>query len=76
MTLTGYVPDNTIHAAIATSAARKFFTEKVVDNLKASVGAPGSFNTAVIAALGAVAAVDRHARGLRPRGEAVGRRAL
>ena len=54
VTLTGYVPDNTIHAAIATSAARKFFTEKVVDNLKASVGAPGSFNTAVIAALGAL----------------------
>ncbi|MFK4562095.1 OOP family OmpA-OmpF porin [Bradyrhizobium ottawaense] len=54
VTLTGYVPDNTIHAAIATSAARKFFTEKVVDNLKASIGAPGSFNTAVIAALGAL----------------------
>ena len=34
--------------------SRKFFTEKVVDNLKASVGAPGSFNTAVVAALGAL----------------------
>ncbi|MDN3277311.1 OmpA family protein [Frankia sp. RB7] len=54
VTLTGYVPDNNVHAAIATSASRKFFTEKVVDNLKASVGAPGSFNTAVIAALGAL----------------------
>ena len=54
MTLTGYVPDNNVHAAIATSASRKFFTEKVVDNLKASVGAPGSFNTAVVAALGAL----------------------
>lgn len=52
VTLTGYVPDNNVHAAIATSASRKFFTEKVVDNLKASVGAPGSFNTAVVAALG------------------------
>jgi OOP family OmpA-OmpF porin len=54
VTLTGYVPDNNVHAAIATSASRKFFTEKVVDNLKASVGAPASFNTAVVAALGAL----------------------
>ncbi|NUR11532.1 MAG: OmpA family protein, partial [Bradyrhizobium sp.] len=54
VTLTGYVPDNNVHTAIATSAARKFFTEKVVDNLKASIGAPGSFSTAVIAALGAL----------------------
>jgi len=54
VTLTGYVPDNNVHAAIATSASRKFFTEKVVDNLKASVGAPASFNAAVVAALGAL----------------------
>ena len=54
VTLTGYVPDNNVHAAIATSASRKFFGEKVVDNLKASIGAPGSFNTAVVAALGAL----------------------
>lgn len=54
VTLTGYVPDSNVHAAIATSASRKFFNEKVVDNLKASIGAPGSFNTAVVAALGAL----------------------
>src|SRR6516225_4502357 len=54
LTLTGYVPDNNVHAAIASSASRKFFTEKVVDNLKASIGAPSSFNTAVVAALGAL----------------------
>jgi OOP family OmpA-OmpF porin len=54
VTLTGYVPDNNIHAAIATAAARKFFGEKVVDNLKASVGAPASFGGAVVAALGAL----------------------
>ncbi|WP_027514432.1 OmpA family protein [Bradyrhizobium sp. WSM1417] len=54
VTLTGYVPDNNAHAAIATSASRKFFNEKVVDNLKASVGAPGSFSPAVVAALGAL----------------------
>src|SRR5450756_1717942 len=35
VTLTGYVPDNNVHAAIASAAARKFFSEKVVDNLKA-----------------------------------------
>jgi OOP family OmpA-OmpF porin len=54
LTLTGYVPDNDVHATIATAASRKFFGEKVVDNLKASIGAPASFNGAVIAALGAL----------------------
>lgn len=54
VTLTGYVPDNTVHAAIAAAASRKFFDEKVVDNLKASLGAPSQFNTAVVAALGAL----------------------
>jgi OOP family OmpA-OmpF porin len=54
VTLTGYVPDNNTHAAIGTAAARKFFNEKVVDNLKASVGAPASFGGAVTAALGAL----------------------
>src|SRR5271163_2799112 len=38
LTLTGYVPDNAVHAAIVAAAARKFFNEKVVDNLKASLG--------------------------------------
>lgn len=54
VTLTGYVPDNNVHAALATSASRKFFNEKIVDNLKASIGAPSSFNTVVLAALGAL----------------------
>jgi OOP family OmpA-OmpF porin len=54
VTLTGYVPDNNAHAAIAAAAARKFFNEKVVDNLKASVGAPASFVNAVVPALGAL----------------------
>ena len=40
LTLTGYVPDNNVHATLAAGAARKFFNEKVVDNLKASIGAP------------------------------------
>ena len=54
LTLTGYVPDNTVHATLAAVAARKFFTEKVVDNLKASVGAPAGFASAVVPALGAL----------------------
>jgi OmpA-OmpF porin, OOP family len=54
LTLTGYVPDNYVHAALATAAARKFFNEKVVDNLKASVGSPAGFANAVVPALGAL----------------------
>ncbi len=54
LTLTGYVPDNNVHAAVAAAAGRKFFSEKVVDNLKASIGAPGGFAGAVVPALGAL----------------------
>jgi OmpA-OmpF porin, OOP family len=54
LTLTGYVPDNNVHAALVAAAGRKFFSEKVVDNLKASVGAPSGFTNAVVAALGAL----------------------
>jgi OOP family OmpA-OmpF porin len=54
LTLTGYVPDNNVHAALVAAAGRKFFNEKVVDNLKASVGAPAGFSDAVIPALGAL----------------------
>jgi OmpA-OmpF porin, OOP family len=52
--LTGYVPDNNVHAALVAAAGRKFFSEKVVDNLKASVGAPAGFAAAVMPALGAL----------------------
>jgi OOP family OmpA-OmpF porin len=54
LTLTGYVPDNNVHAAIVAAASRKFFSEKVVDNLKASLGAPAGFSSAVVPALGAL----------------------
>ena len=40
VTLTGYVSDNNVHAAVVAAASRKFFSEKVVDNLKASLSAP------------------------------------
>ena len=54
LTLTGYVPDNNVHAALVAAAGRKFFSEKVVDNLKASIGAPSGFAAAVVPALGAL----------------------
>jgi OOP family OmpA-OmpF porin len=54
LTLTGYVPDNNVHAALVAAAERKFFSEKVVDSLKASVGAPAGFVSAVVPALGAL----------------------
>ena len=54
VTLTGYVPDNNVHAALVATTGRKFFSEKVVDNLKASIGAPTGFANAVVPALGAL----------------------
>ena len=54
LTLTGYVPDNTVDTALVAAASRKFFNEKVVDNLKASIGAPAGFAGAVAPALGAL----------------------
>src|SRR5947209_18953122 len=54
LTLSGYVPDNNVHVAIAAAAERKFFGAKVVDNLKASIGAPPKFLKAVVPALAAL----------------------
>jgi OOP family OmpA-OmpF porin len=54
LTLSGYVPDDKVHGAIIAAASRKFFSEKVVDNLKTSLGAPNGFSTAVMPALGAL----------------------
>ena len=54
LTLAGYVPDNNVHAALVAAAGRKFFNEKVVDNIKASLGAPSGFANAVVPALGAL----------------------
>jgi OOP family OmpA-OmpF porin len=54
VTFTGYVPDNNVHAALVAAAGRKFFDGKVVDNLKASVGAPSGFANAATVALGAL----------------------
>src|SRR5262249_51277035 len=54
LTLSGDVPDDSVHAAIAAAAGRKFFSEKVVDNLKTSIGAPSGFAAAVVPALGAL----------------------
>ncbi len=54
VTISGYVPDNNVHAALAAAASRKFFGDKIVDNLKASIGAPQGFSNAVVPALGAL----------------------
>jgi OOP family OmpA-OmpF porin len=54
LTLSGYVPDNNVHATLAASAGRKFANEKIIDNLKASIGAPAGFSAAVTTALGAL----------------------
>ncbi|WOH51363.1 OmpA family protein [Bradyrhizobium sp. sBnM-33] len=54
LTLTGNVPDNNVHAMLVAAAGRKFFSEKVVDNLKTSIGAPAGFANAVVSALGAL----------------------
>jgi OOP family OmpA-OmpF porin len=54
LTLSGYVPDSAVHTALVAAAGRKFFSEKVVDNLKASIGAPQGFSAAVVPALGAL----------------------
>lgn len=51
LTLSGYVPDNAVHAAVVAAIGRKFSGEKVVDSLKASVGAPQGFAAAVTTAL-------------------------
>jgi OOP family OmpA-OmpF porin len=54
LTLSGNVPNDSMHAIITAAAARKFVNEKVVDNLKTSIGAPGGFAAAVMPALGAL----------------------
>lgn len=54
VTLNGYVPDNAVHAALIDATKRKFLNEKIIDNLKASVGAPSGFANAVTVALGAL----------------------
>jgi OOP family OmpA-OmpF porin len=54
LTLGGHVPDNKVHDELVEAAKRKFFGEKVTDNLKASIGAPKGFAEAVTRALGAL----------------------
>ncbi len=58
LTLTGNVPDNAVHAQLTGAARRKFINEKVVDQLKASIGAPAGFADAVVVALEALSRVS------------------
>lgn len=52
LTLTGYVPTNEVHSTVVKAASRKFVGTKIVDNLKASIGAPPGFAAAATLALG------------------------
>lgn len=52
LTLSGNVPDDNTRRALVAATARKFFGEKIVDNLRISIGAPQNFATAVGVALG------------------------
>jgi OOP family OmpA-OmpF porin len=54
VTLSGNVPDKSVHAALIGIAGRRFVSEKVVDNLKENIGAPASFSAVVVPALGAL----------------------
>jgi hypothetical protein len=72
VTLAGYVPDNNVHAAIVAAVGRKFFSEKLVDNLKASVGAPQGSRTRRWRRLARCRGFDRIAGDVGSRSEAVG----
>ena len=78
LTLTGYVPDNNVHAAWSPPARRANSSTKRSSTISRPASArPADFAAAVVrGARRAVAAVDRHAGGVRPRGEALGRRPL
>lgn len=54
LTLSGNVPDEKVRAALVAAATRKFFSEKVVDKLQISLGAPSGFSAAVVPALAAL----------------------
>lgn len=58
LTFSGYVPDNNVHATLIAAAERKFLRNKIIDNLKSSIGAPSNFLAAASAALGALSRVS------------------
>lgn len=58
VTLTGNVPDETSRAELIAAAGRKFFNEKVADQLRVSIGAPSGFVAATIPALEALSRVS------------------
>ena len=74
----GLLPDNTMHAAIvAGSRGGNSSARRWVDNRKGSVGAPAGFSAAPgSGARRVVAAVDRHAGGIGPRGKTLRRRTI
>jgi OOP family OmpA-OmpF porin len=52
LTLSGNIPDDNMRRTLVAVIGRKFFGEKIVDNLKISIGAPPNFIAAVTASLG------------------------
>lgn len=51
LTLSGNAPDNG-RRQIVTTAARRFFSDSIIDNLQVSLGAPADFTDAALAGLG------------------------
>ena len=77
LTLTGYVPDNNVHAALATAAGAQILQRKGGRQSQGQRRRARRLRQCGGAGAGrAVAAVDRHAGGVRPRGQALGRRLL
>ena len=74
LTLTGYVPDNNVHAALVAAAGAQILQRKGRRQSQGQHRRARRIRRRGGAGAGrAVAAVDRHAGGVRPRGEAVGR---
>ena len=77
LTLTGYVPDNNVHAAIVAAAGAQILQRESGRQSQGQRRCAVGFRHRGGAGAGrAVAAVDRHAGGGRSRSQAVGRRAL
>jgi OOP family OmpA-OmpF porin len=76
LTLTGYVPDNNVHAALVAAAGANSSARRWSTISRPASARPRICQRGGAGAGRAVAAVDGHAGGVRPRGEAFGRRAL
>ena len=76
LTLTGYVPDNNVHAAMVAARRASSSAKRSSTISRPALARPAGCQCGGARARRVVAAVDRHARRVGSRGEAVGRRAL